>query len=145
MKPKFDNSSTVKVWDPLLRIFHWSLVFFFILAFLTEDDWLSLHVQAGYAISLLIGFRLFWGLAGTRYARFLTFVKSPKTVLSHLKAMLSFNPPHYLGHNPVAAVMVIALLISLTLAAFSGMVTIASEGSGPLANTVFASWNGEWM
>ena len=136
---------TVKVWDPLLRIFHWSLVFFFFLAFITEDDWQSVHIQAGYAVALLIAFRLFWGLVGTRYARFMTFIKSPSTVISHLKAMLKFNPPHYLGHNPVAAVMIVALLLSLLMTTFSGMVIIASEGSGPLVNTLFAHWNGEWM
>jgi cytochrome b len=143
----YQNESTqsVKVWDPLVRVFHWSLVFFFLLAFITEDDWLSVHVQAGYAVSMLVGFRLFWGLVGTRYARFLTFVKSPSTVISHLKGMLSFNAPHYLGHNPVAAVMVIALLISIAMTAFTGMVTIASEGQGPLAATFLANWNGEWM
>ena len=102
------NSSIVKVWDPLIRIFHWSLVLCFFLAFITEDDWLSLHIQAGYAVSLLIGFRLIWGVIGTRQARFLTFVKSPTVVLSYLKQILSFKVTHYLGHNPVAAVMIIA-------------------------------------
>jgi cytochrome b len=103
------------------------------------------HVQAGYTISMLVGFRLFWGLVGTRYARFFTFVKSPGTVIAHLKGMLSFNAPHYLGHNPVAAVMIVALLLSISMTAFTGMVTIASEGNGPLATTFFAGWNGEWM
>jgi cytochrome b len=140
-----ETPQSVKVWDPLVRIFHWSLVFFFLLAFITEDDWLNVHVQAGYAVAMLVGFRLFWGLVGTRYARFLTFVKSPSTVVSHLKGMLSFNAPHYLGHNPVAAVMIIALLLSISMTAFTGMVTIASEGSGPLAGTFLASLNGEWM
>jgi len=138
-------SSTVKAWDPLIRIFHWSLVFFFLVAFVTEDDWMSLHVQAGYAVSFLIGFRLFWGLVGTRNARFLSFIKSPKIVMSHLKGMLCFKRSHYLGHNPVAAVMVILLILSLSLVCFSGLVVIASEGQGPLADTLFASWRGEWM
>ena len=137
--------STVKAWDPLIRVFHWSLVLFFVLAFITEDDWLNLHVQAGYAVSLLIGFRLFWGLVGTPTARFSKFVKAPKAVLSHLRGMFLFNASHYLGHNPVAAVMVVLLLSSIALVAFSGMVMIASEGQGPLAATFFSSWNGEWM
>ena len=139
------NPSTVKAWDPLVRVFHWSLVFFFLLAFVTEDDWMNLHVWAGYAASMLIGFRLLWGLIGTRNARFLTFVKSPVVVKRHLRDMLSLKPPHYLGHNPVAAVMVVALLVSITLVAFSGMVLIASEGQGPLAGTLFAGLNGEAM
>jgi len=137
--------ATVKAWDPLIRVFHWSLVFFFLLAFITEDDWLNLHVQAGYAVTFLIGFRLFWGLVGTRNARFTRFVRSPRVVLQHLKGMLSFKVFHYLGHNPVAAVMVILLLSSIVLVSFSGMVIIASEGQGPLADTLFSSWRGEWM
>lgn len=144
---RVDNTSqtTVKAWDPLIRMFHWSLVFFFLLAFITEDDWLTLHVQAGYAVSLLIGFRLFWGLVGTRTARFLTFVKPLGTVKAHLKDMLSFKAGHYLGHNPVAAVMVVVLLISVALVAFTGIVMIAAENQGPLAGSLFASWNGEVM
>lgn len=139
------KASTIRVWDPLIRIFHWSLVLSFALAFITEDDWLSLHVQAGYAVSLLIGFRLIWGLIGTRQARFFTFIKSPAAVMSYFRQMLSLKVPHYLGHNPVAAVMVVALLCSIALTAFTGMVTIASEGQGPLASTIFASWRGDWM
>lgn len=138
-------ASTVKAWDPLIRIFHWSLVFFILCAFITEDDWLNLHVQAGYAVTLLIGFRLLWGLVGTRNARFSSFVKAPGVVWSHLKGMLAFRVSHYLGHNPVAAVMVVLLMSSITLVACSGMIMLASEGQGPLAGTLFSAWNGEWM
>lgn len=145
MSVNSNTSRTVKAWDPLVRVFHWSLVFFFLLAFITEDDWLNLHVQAGYAITFLIGFRLLWGIFGTRNARFFSFVKSPQVVLSHLRGMLSFKQSHYLGHNPVAAVMVILLLLSISLVSFSGLILIASEGQGPLAATVFSSWSGEWM
>ena len=139
------DEPTVKVWDPLIRLFHWGLVFFFLLAFATGDEWMSVHVWAGYSVSLLVLFRLFWGLFGTRNARFLTFVKSPRAVKKHLKAMLLLKPAHYLGHNPVAAVMVIALLASIAVVALSGMILIATEGHGPLAGTLLASWNGEWV
>ncbi|MCP4491998.1 MAG: cytochrome b [Gammaproteobacteria bacterium] len=145
MSVQHTTSSTVQAWDPLIRVFHWSFVFFFLLAFITEDDWESLHVQAGYAVTFLIGFRLLWGLVGTRNARFFSFVKPPRIVMVHLRDMLSFKRSHYLGHNPVAAVMVILLLLSVSLVSFSGMVVIASEAQGPLAGTVFASWRGEWM
>ncbi|MCP4391145.1 MAG: cytochrome b [Gammaproteobacteria bacterium] len=145
MHSNSSNPSTVKAWDPLVRVFHWSLVFFFLIAFTTEDDWMNLHVWAGYAVAMLIGFRLLWGVIGTRTARFLTFVKSPQIVMRHLRNMLSLKSPHYLGHNPVAAVMVIALLVSIILVAFSGMVLIAAEDQGPLAGTLFAGANGEVM
>lgn len=136
---------TVKAWDPLVRVFHWSLVFFFLLAFATEDDWMNLHVWAGYTVAMLVGFRLLWGIIGTRTARFPTFVKSPRAAMRHLGGMMSGKAPHYLGHNPAAAMMVVALLASISLVAFSGMVLIAAEGQGPLAGTFFAGISGEAM
>jgi len=145
MSSNHTHPSTVKVWDPLVRVFHWSLVFFFLLAFATEDDWMSLHAWAGYAVAMLIGFRLVWGIIGTRTARFHSFVKPPQLVKQHLRQMLSLKAPHYLGHNPVAAVMVVALLVSISLVAFSGMVLIAAEGQGPLAGTFFALAGGDAM
>ena len=145
MRTKNLYPPTVKAWDPLVRVFHWSLVFFFLLAYASGDDWTSLHVWAGYAVAMLVGFRLLWGIVGTRNARFLTFVKSPRAVMRHLRDMLLLKAPHYLGHNPVAAAMVVALLASIILVAFSGMVLIAVEGKGPLAGTLFAGFNGEAM
>lgn len=139
------QESTVKVWDPLVRIFHWSLVLFFFTAFIAEDDWLDLHVQAGYAVGLLLGFRIIWGLIGTRLARFHTFIKSPAVVFDYLKAMLTFNVPHYRGHNPVAAVMVLALLTSILMITFTGLVLIAGSGQGPLSGTFLAGWSGDWL
>jgi cytochrome b len=144
----FSNNSyppTVKAWDPLVRVFHWSLVFFFLLAFATGDDWMNLHVWAGYAVAMLVAFRLLWGIIGTRTARFPTFVKSPRTAMRHLGDMMLGKAPHYLGHNPVAAMMIVTLLGSIGMAAFSGLVLIAAEGQGPLAGTIFASIDGEAM
>ena len=135
----------VKAWDPLIRVFHWSLVLSIVIAFISEDDWMNVHIWAGYAVSLLIGIRLLWGLVGTRNARFTSFVRSRRVVMQHLKGMLTFKAPHYLGHNPVAAVMVLLLLSSITLVAFSGVIMIAGEGQGPLAHTMFSSWNGKWL
>jgi cytochrome b len=145
MFAKDNHPPTVKAWDPLVRVFHWSLVFFFLLAFATEDDWMNLHVWAGYAVAMLIGFRLLWGVIGTRTARFPTFVKSPQAAMRHFRGMFSGKAPHYLGHNPLAAMMVVALLGSISLVAFSGMVLIAAEGQGPLAGTFFAGISGEVM
>jgi len=145
MSTQNSKPATVKAWDPFIRVFHWSLVLSFVIAFVTEDDWMTLHIWAGYAVALLIGLRLFWGLVGSRNARFASFVRSPRVVMQHLKGMLASEPTHYLGHNPVAAVMVMLLLASVALVAVSGIVIIAGEGQGPLADTLFSSWNGEWM
>ena len=67
---------TVKVWDPLLRLFHWGLVASFALAWMTAENRAGLHEWAGYAAAALIGFRLVWGLIGPHYARFTQFVTS---------------------------------------------------------------------
>ncbi len=139
------SASAIRVWDPLVRVFHWSLVLFFFLAYLTEDEFLTLHVWAGYTVALLVGFRLVWGLLGTRYARFTSFVRSPSTIIEYIRGMLKFRAPHYLGHNPAAGAMVIALLVSLVLVSVTGMSIIAAEGQGPLAGTFFASLDAEWM
>ena len=145
MSTQTNTPDTIKVWDPLVRLFHWSLVLSFFLAFITEDDWINLHVAAGYAVAMLIGFRLVLGLIGPRYARFTQFIKSPAQVIHYLKKMLQFDVPHYIGHNPAAAAMIISLLISIIIVSITGMAIIAAEGQGPLAGTFFAGFNAEWM
>ncbi len=84
--------SRVKVWDIAIRIFHWSLVVFFIIAYLTEDDLETLHVYAGYAVIGLLVFRIIYGFIGTRYARFWNFIYSPATTLAYLRSILSGYP-----------------------------------------------------
>lgn len=79
------EQNTIAVWDPLIRLFHWSLVAAFLVAYLTEDDLMTLHVWAGYTVLGLIGFRLLWGIVGTRHARFTDFVRSPSVVLAYLR------------------------------------------------------------
>ena len=145
MSRNLSRESTIQVWDPLVRIFHWSLVGFFLIAFVTEDDWMDLHLVAGYTVAALIAFRLVWGLIGTHYARFFQFVKSPSVVLDYLRRMATLNVPHYLGHNPAAGAMIVALILSIILVSISGMSIIASEGHGPLAGTFFALLNADWM
>ena len=93
-------NKNIRVWDPLVRIFHWSLVLAFTVAYVTGDDENSVHVYAGYAVLGLISFRVFWGLVGSKYALFSDFIYSPTTVFRYLKGLFSCNPKHYIGHNP---------------------------------------------
>lgn len=135
------KTKTIKVWDPLIRIFHWSLVFFFFLAYITEDDWMTIHSYAGYSIGLLILFRLVWGVIGTHHARFTDFIISPKEVIVYLKQLLQGNSKRYIGHNPAGAAMILILLLSLTMTVVSGMSLYATEGYGPLAGTFISAWS----
>ncbi|MEE4279801.1 MAG: cytochrome b/b6 domain-containing protein [Halieaceae bacterium] len=130
-KPK---SEPLRVWDPLVRIFHWSLVVGFATAFLVEDDLLAVHVWAGYLVLTLIAVRLVWGLIGPRYARFGDFVRGPRQVGGYLAAVLRGRAPRYLGHNPAGGAMVVALLLAVTATGLSGLALFgAQELSGPLA------------
>lgn len=129
-----NTGNTVKVWDPLVRVFHWSLVAAFAVAYLTEDDVMSVHVWAGYTVAGLVAFRLLWGLIGTRHARFSDFVYRPAAVKAYLRDMLLVRARRYLGHNPAGGAMVVALLLSLLATVATGVVVYgAAEHAGPLA------------
>jgi len=127
-------SKEVRVWDPLVRIFHWGLVLAFSVAYLSGDEENSLHIYSGYVVLGLIAFRVLWGLVGSRYARFSNFVYSPGTVIQYLKDLLAKKPEHYTGHNPAGGAMVIAMLLCLFIVSVSGLKVYAIEdGLGPLA------------
>ena len=112
--------ATVRVWDPLIRVFHWGLVAAFATAWLTADEVQPLHEAAGYAVAGLVAFRLVWGLVGSRHARFAQFVAGPRATLAYLGAMLRGGERRYLGHNPAGAAMIVALLVTLSGTAFTG-------------------------
>lgn len=128
------NDSSIRVWDPLVRIFHWSLVAAFTVAWLTADDWDRLHEWAGYAAAALIAFRLLWGLAGPKYARFRQFVRSPSAVAGYLRATLHGKEPRYLGHNPAGGLMIVALILAMAGTALTGWMY-----------TLDAFWGMEWV
>ncbi len=124
----------VKVWDPLVRIFHWSLIIFFFIGYFTGEEESDLHIIAGYTVLGLITFRVLWGLIGPKYARFSNFIYSPSTVMQYAKDMLNGHAKPYVGHNPLGGMMIIALLVSLFAVSYSGLKVYAiEEGLGPLA------------
>jgi len=129
------NSSLINVWDPLVRFFHWSLVIAFIVAYITEDDFLDIHTIAGYFILFLILSRILWGLVGTRYARFADFIYSPKTIKQFISDSFSFKAKRYIGHNPAGGAMIILLMISLLVCTITGIAVYgAEEHAGPMAS-----------
>lgn len=127
--------TTIKVWDLFIRTFHWSLVMLFTITYLTEDDFIDLHVYAGYVIGALLLFRVLWGFIGSKHARFNDFVKTPKQTALYLADVVRFRAKHYIGHNPAGGAMVIALILSLSITVLSGLLTYgALEFSGPLSS-----------
>lgn len=113
-------SSKVRVWDPLVRVFHWGLVAAFATAWRTADELQPVHEFAGYTVAGLVAFRLVWGLVGSRYARFAHFLKGPGETLAYLGDMTRGRERRYLGHNPAGATMIVALLVTLAGTAFTG-------------------------
>jgi len=118
----------VRVWDPLVRVFHWTLVAAFATAFIVEDELLGVHIWAGYLALGLIGVRILWGLVGTRHARFTDFVRGPGAVFAYLKDAIAFRAPRYLGHNPAGGAMILALLISIGATGLTGLSLVDARG-----------------
>lgn len=126
----------ILIWDLPTRLFHWLFAASFTVAWLTSeaDGWLNVHVFAGYLMLGLLGFRLLWGFAGGRYARFTSFLFSPREGVSYLFQVLTGTARRHLGHNPAGSWAVYLLLTLAFLAGLSGIATLgAQEGQGPLA------------
>ena len=127
----------VLVWDPVVRVFHWSLAASFLVAYLTEDDWSVVHVNAGYLIGGLLVLRVLWGFVGPHYARFAEFVRPPREVATYLSAAARRRAPRHLGHNPAGGAMVLALMVSLSLTVVSGIALYGTaDFAGPLAGVL---------
>ena len=125
---------TEYVWDPLVRLFHWSLVTAYAVAWATGDDWMTLHEFAGYVIGGLLLFRLSWGVIGTRHARFGDFVRPPREVIAYLMDVVRGRPRRYVGHNPAGGAMVVLLLVTLLLTVVTGVLALGGEEfRGPAA------------
>lgn len=103
----------ILVWDAPVRVFHWLMVLAFAGAWLTSDGerWRLLHVTLGYTMVGLVAFRVVWGLIGTRHARFASFVRGPQAVAQYLRSLLAGRPSRHTGHNPAAALAIVALLL----------------------------------
>ncbi len=135
--PTATNKDDVVVWDPFVRVFHWALVIGFFAAYLTEDDFMSLHLVAGYTVGALVLARLVWGVLGTRHARFSSFVYKPNKVVRYARDLLKLGGRRYIGHSPAGGAMVVILLVMLILIVGSGVVALAlREGAGPLAGWI---------
>ncbi|MFT3905835.1 MAG: cytochrome b/b6 domain-containing protein [Steroidobacteraceae bacterium] len=115
---------TWKVWDLPVRIFHWSLLLAVAGAWFTHRAgvlYFRYHLWCGYAVLILVSFRILWGWLGTRHARFAHFVRGPGATLRYLGEVLLDRAAHTAGHNPLGAWMVVLLLTLLLGQALTGL------------------------
>ncbi len=109
----------ITVWDLPTRIFHWTLLGLVIAAFVSAQiggNAMPWHGRFGILIIGLLGFRLAWGVLGSTYARFATFVRGPQTVLAYLRGQWQGA-----GHNPLGALSVLGMLVVLLTQGVSGL------------------------
>lgn len=118
------NTSVIRVWDFPTRIFHWALAACFVIAIITQDmERLRLvHITSGYTMVGLVVFRFVWGVVGTRYARFSSFIPSPRAIMPYVSGVLSGRPQHFIGHNPLGALAIVAMLLLTIGIVLSGIV-----------------------
>jgi len=124
----------IRVWDWPVRLVHWAMVLLLIALLITANiggNAMAWHMRAGEAMLALVLFRVTWGFAGSRHARFTSFVRGPRAVISYARSIL--RPPHelHIGHNPLGGWMVIALLLALLFQTGTGLFTnddVLTEG-----------------
>ncbi|MDP2018717.1 cytochrome b/b6 domain-containing protein [Hydrogenophaga sp.] len=123
-----------RVWDPLVRVFHWSLVTCVLLNLFVVNDGEDLHQWLGHAAAALVAVRVVWGFIGPRHARFTDFFPTPRRVASHVRALFKDEPEHHWGHNPLGGLMVLGLM---------GMVL--ALGLTGWMQGLDAFWGEEWL
>ena len=112
------------VWDLPVRVMHWTLALAVAGAWATQElegDWFKYHLWCGYVVLCVAATRVVWGFVGTRHARFTAFVRGPGAVLGYARGLLQRRATDHAGHNPLGALMVVALLAMLLAQAITGL------------------------
>jgi cytochrome b len=128
--------ASARVWDLPVRLFHWTLVPLIAFSWWSaENEQLEWHLWSGYGIMSLVLFRLLWGVFGSSTARFSSFVRGPKAVVGYMRDMRGWKP---IGHTPLGALSVLALLSILILQVVTGLINADDDGliEGPLAGLI---------
>lgn len=130
------ETKTIPVWDPLVRLFHWSLLIAFGICYFTQEEEYELHLTAGYFVLGLVLTRIVWGFVGSRHARFGDFLYPPRRVFAHLRGFVHGQLERYIGHTPAGGMMTVFLLLDMLVITLSGIALDGAENrSGPLAET----------
>ena len=120
--PAKPHHSALRVWDLPTRVFHWLLVGLIIAAWLTSEfGWIEWHARIGQSALALIIYRLIWGVIGSQTAQFWNFIRGPAVALAYAKGLVAGKAPPSVGHNPLGALMILALLGLVALQVVFGL------------------------
>jgi len=114
-----DEQGSIRVWDPVVRLFHWTVVAGCAINLINEEG-NKFHRAVGYVVAAAVAVRVFWGFVGAGHARFTDFVPTPAALVGYLRRLFSRTEPRYIGHNPAGSVMILALLGSLIAVSITG-------------------------
>lgn len=138
----------VRVWDLPVRLTHWALVVCIIGLYATgEYGWLTMqwHFRFGYATLALVAFRVLWGFVGSEHARFADFVRGPAAILAYLRSWGSDRYRGAVGHNPLGALAVLAMLALILAQTVSGLFANDEiEWFGPLSERISVDASAAW-
>lgn len=115
-----DSDLAERVWDPFVRVFHWSLVSCVVLNFFVIDDGETAHQLIGYIASGLVLARVIWGFVGSAHARFADFFPTPARLRAHLAALRGGQHTFHRGHSPLGALMMLTLMALVLALGVSG-------------------------
>ncbi len=136
------SGAMLRVWDPFVRLFHWSLVLGMGAAWLTSSIRSDTHQWVGLAVAALVVARIIWGLVAKGHARFAEFVRGPSAVIGYLLDIVRGAERRYIGHNPAGGAMIVVLILFILGTCISGweMTTDAWYGDDAmqLAHSAFA-------
>ncbi|MGY4255597.1 cytochrome b [Bradyrhizobium sp. USDA 4516] len=118
------GATSVQVWDLPLRLWHWALAIHVLVAWVTPSTYDRLHRLAGYSVIALLAFRLIWGFAGTRYARFGRLGVRLRAAPRYIWNLRRGITGRYIGLNPAGTVMLVALLLLLAISTITGVMEV---------------------
>ncbi|MCX5513109.1 cytochrome B [Kaistia algarum] len=128
------GAGTIPVWDPVVRLFHWTIVTACILNLFILEAGETAHRFVGYVVAIALTLRFLWGFAGPRHARFADFFPTPRRLIPYLRDLRRGREPRHVGHNPAGAVMMLLLMSLLASLCLTGWMM-----------GLDAFWGEEWL
>ena len=113
-------STSVRLWDPVVRLFHLSIAGVFVANYFFNEAGDAWHVWLGYYAMGWLLVRLVWGFVGPRSARWADFWPTPTRLIAHAHSLIAGRPEHRLGHSPMGALVMLLMLLAMFIAGLSG-------------------------